>query len=76
MYRSTHSLFLSQFSRRSVLKGATALGAALVAAPAIVSSALSSSGALNILNWDDELPNPVIPDFEKTTGIKVNSTPF
>ncbi len=47
-----------------------------MASPAIVSNALSSSGELNIINWDDELPNPVIPDFEKATGIKVNSTPF
>ena len=76
MYRSIHSLFVSQFSRRSVLKGAAAGGAAAVASPAIVSQALSSSGVLNIINWDDELPNPVIPDFEKATGIKVNSTPF
>ncbi len=76
MYRSYHSLFVSQFSRRSVLKGAAATGAVALAAPAIVSNALSSSGTLNIINWDDELPNPVIPDFEKATGIKVNSTPF
>ena len=47
-----------------------------VASPAIVSNALSSSGELNIINWDDELPDPVIPNFEKATGIKVNSTPF
>ena len=76
MYRSTHSLFVSQFSRRSVLKGAAAAGAVAVASPAIVSNAFSSSGTLNIINWDDELPNPLIPDFEKATGIKVNSTPF
>src|SRR6202034_4716365 len=59
-----------------VLKGSAALGVAAVASPAIVSNALSSSGVLNIINWDDELPNPVIPDFQKATGIKVNSTPF
>ncbi len=76
MYRSTHSLFVSQFSRRSLLKGAAARGAAAIAAPAYITSALSSSGSLNIINWDDELPNPLIPNFEKATGIKVNSTPF
>lgn len=64
-----------RFSRRLMLKS-TVYGAALAASPAIVQDALSSSGSLNILNWDDELPNPVIPDFEKKTGIKVNSTPF
>src|SRR5580658_2994113 len=76
MFRSTHSLLLAGVSRRTFLKSSAALGLGAVASPAIVSSALSSSGALNILNWDDELPNPVIPDFEKATGIKVNSTPF
>ena len=72
MFRSTHSLFVSQFTRRAMLKGA----AAAVAMPALVSNALSSSGSLSIINWDDELPNPLIPNFEKATGIKVNSTPF
>ena len=38
--------------------------------------ALSSSGTLNLLNWDDELPEPLVPTFEKKTGIKVNTTPF
>ncbi len=76
MYRSIHSLFVSQFSRRAVLKGSAALGAAALASPAIVSNALSSSGELSIINWSDELPDPVIPNFEKATGIKVKSTPF
>ena len=26
--------------------------------------------------WSDEFPDPVIPNFEKATGIKVNQTPF
>ena len=72
MYRSTHSLFLSQFSRRAFVSGA----AATLAMPALVSNARSSSGSLSIINWDDELPNPLIPNFEKATGIKVTSTPF
>ena len=46
MFRSTHSLFLSQFSRRAMLKGT----AAAVAMPALVSNALSSSGSLSIIN--------------------------
>jgi spermidine/putrescine transport system substrate-binding protein len=76
MFRSTHSLLLAGVSRRTFLKSSAALGLGVVASPAIVSNALSSSGELSILNWDDELPDPVIPDFEKATGIKVNSTPF
>ncbi len=76
MFKSTHSLLLAGIDRRSFLKSSAAVGLGAVASPAIVSNALSSSGELNIINWDDELPDPVIPDFEKATGIKVNSTPF
>src|SRR5271167_4231947 len=76
MFKSTHSLLLAGVDRRSFLKTSAALGLGAVASPAIVSNALSSSGELSIINWDDELPDPVIPDFEKLTGIKVNSTPF
>ena len=63
------------FSRRLMLKSSV-YGAVLAASPAIVHDALSSSGTLSLLNWDDELPDPVIPDFEKKTGIKVTMTPF
>jgi spermidine/putrescine transport system substrate-binding protein len=28
------------------------------------------------LNWSDEEPDPLIPDFQKSTGIKVTTTPF
>ena len=76
MFKSTHSLLLAGIDRRSFLKSTAAVGLGAVASPAIVSQAFSSSGSLNIINWDDELPDPVIPDFEKATGIKVNSTPF
>ncbi|MBW8619345.1 MAG: extracellular solute-binding protein [Hyphomicrobiales bacterium] len=64
------------FTRRVLLKGAVAAGAAAAVGPWYVSNALSSSGELSLLNWDDELPDPVIPDFEKATGIKVKTTPF
>lgn len=64
-----------QFNRRLMLKGGL-YGTALALSPAIVKDALSSSGSLSLLNWDDELPDPVIPNFEKATGIKVNMTPF
>jgi len=76
MFKSTHSLWLAGLDRRRFLKSSAVVGLGAVASPAIVSQALSSSGTLNIINWDDELPDPVIPDFEKATGIKVNSTPF
>ncbi|MGH6894548.1 MAG: extracellular solute-binding protein [Dongiaceae bacterium] len=64
------------FSRRTMLKSAAAAGAVAAVGPMYVRDAFSSSGELNLLNWSDELPDPVIPNFEKATGIKVNSTPF
>ncbi|MFO0994030.1 MAG: extracellular solute-binding protein [Hyphomicrobiales bacterium] len=65
-----------RFSRRKLLK-TSAFGAAVaIAGPTYIRSALSSSGELNLLNWSDEFPGDVIPNFEKATGIKVNSTPF
>jgi len=66
----------SSFTRRVLLTRAAMLGTAAAMGPFVVKQALSSSGSLNLLNWDDELPNPVIPNFEKATGIKVNTTPF
>ena len=63
------------FSRRTLLKSA-ALGTVAATGPWYVRDAFSSSGSLNLLFWDDELPDPVIPDFEKKTGIKINKTPF
>ena len=65
-----------RFSRRTMLKTATAAGAALAVGPWLVKDAFSSSGELNLLNWSDEIPDPVIPDFTAKTGIKVNTTPF
>jgi spermidine/putrescine transport system substrate-binding protein len=63
------------FTRRILLKR-TVLASALAVGPWVVRDARSSSGELNFLFWDDELPDPVIPDFTRTTGIKVNTTPF
>lgn len=76
--RATRATLLAarHFSRRLLLKGAVAAGALAATGPWLVRDAFSSSGELNILNWSDELPDPVIPDFTKATGIKVNSTPF
>lgn len=74
----TRNLLLSAstFSRRTLLKGAAAAGAVASVGPMYVRDAFSSSGELNFLNWSDEIPDPLIPNFEKATGIKVNSTPF
>ena len=63
-------------TRRSLLKASAGAGAVLLAGPALLRTARSSSGELNLLNWSDEFPGDVIPNFEKATGIKVNSTPF
>jgi spermidine/putrescine transport system substrate-binding protein len=60
--------------RRSVLKGAAALGA-VAAGPWIVSpKALAASGEINVLMWSDYLPPGWIEGFTKKTGIKVNYT--
>jgi spermidine/putrescine transport system substrate-binding protein len=66
----------ASLSRRRLMKSAVALGAMGFAAPIVSTSALSSSGELNLLMWSDEFPGDVIPNFEKASGIKVNQTPF
>ncbi len=63
-------------SRRSLLKAGAAMGAVGLSSPLYINHALSSSGELNLLMWSDEFPDPVIPNFEKASGIKVNQTPF
>ncbi|WP_341894847.1 extracellular solute-binding protein [Ferrovibrio terrae] len=70
-YRAAHA-----FTRRTLLKSTVAAGTVAALGPWFVQDARSSSGTLSILHWDDELPDPVIPDFEKKTGIKINKTPF
>jgi spermidine/putrescine transport system substrate-binding protein len=62
------------YSRRTVLKQ-TAVGAGMLAAPAIVSSkALASSGEVNFMGWAGypALAEKVFPAFTAATGIKVN----
>ena len=66
----------ASLTRRHLLKTGAGAAAAVIAATALVRNARSSSGELNLLNWSDEFPGDVIPNFEKATGIKVNSTPF
>jgi spermidine/putrescine transport system substrate-binding protein len=74
----TRELLLSAraFNRRTMLKSAAAVGAIAAVGPMYVRDAFSSSGEVNLLMWSDEFPDPVIPNFEKATGIKVNQTPF
>lgn len=61
-------------SRRSLLKGAAAAGAA-VAMPAIISPrALASSGQIDIMMWSDYLPESFVKSFTDKTGIKINFT--
>ena len=61
-------------SRRAALKAGVAVGAAVLASPAIVRNAFSSSGELNFMGWSGypDLAAKVFPAFEKATGIKVN----
>ena len=66
----------AMLSRRTLLKSAAAIGAVGLTSPLYIKRALSSSGELNLLMWSDEFPDPVIPNFEKASGIKVNQTPF
>jgi len=63
-------------SRRTLMKSAVALGAIGLAGPLYTPNAPSPSGGLNLLMWSDEFPAPVLENFEKATGIKVNQTPF
>src|SRR5262245_31419330 len=65
-----------RFSRRTMLKNAAAAGTALAVGPWLVKNAFSSSGEISVLVWSDEIPDPVVPNFESKTGIKVNVTPF
>ncbi|WP_374655622.1 extracellular solute-binding protein [Dongia sp.] len=66
----------ANLSRRTMLRSAAAVGAVGLSSPMLVKNAFSSSGELNLLMWSDEFPDPVIPNFEKASGIKVNQTPF
>jgi spermidine/putrescine transport system substrate-binding protein len=65
-------------NRRSFLRH-SAIGAGVLAAPAIISSkALASSGELNFMGWAGytALAETVYPAFTAATGIKVNVTEY
>lgn len=63
-------------SRRSVLKGALALGVGVAAAPAFVRKAFSSSGELSWFTWEDYAPQPLVDKFIADTGIDLKVTTF
>ena len=67
---------IEALSRRRFLKQ-SAVGATILAAPALISSkALASSGEVNFTGWAGypALAETVFPAFTAATGIKVNFT--
>ncbi|MET0482137.1 MAG: extracellular solute-binding protein [Aestuariivirgaceae bacterium] len=68
--------FSRPISRRRLVKGSAAAGAAAIFAPAYIKNALSSSGEINVMFWSDELPEDFLKRFTEKTGIKVNFTGF
>jgi len=66
----------AQASRRRVLKGAVALGATGLMAPALMRHALSASGELSWFTWEDYAPKPLIDRFQKDTGVKLKVTTY
>jgi spermidine/putrescine transport system substrate-binding protein len=63
-------------SRRGLLKGGAAFGAAALAAPAYVRRAFASSGELNWFTWEDYAPQVLVDRFQADTGIKLNITTY
>src|SRR6478609_4784639 len=59
-------------SRRSFLKTSAAVGLGVVASPAIVSNAFSSSGEVNFMGWSGYDFKKMFEAFTAKTGIKVN----
>lgn len=58
--------------RRTAIKAAVATGLGVLAAPAIVKQALSSSGQLNFMGWAGYDFKAAFEGFTKSTGIKMN----
>jgi len=59
-------------SRRSFLKASAAVGLGVVASPAIVTNAFSSSGEVNFMGWSGYDFKKLFDGFQAKTGIKVN----
>ena len=66
-------MYKRQVSRRSVLKGAAATGAAAAIGPWYIPNAFAAP-VVNVLMWGEYLPDSVVADFKAKTGITVNHT--
>jgi len=67
------TLNAAKVTRRSVLKGAAATGAAAAIGPWYVPNAFAAP-VVNVLMWGEYLPDSVVADFKAATGITVNHT--
>ncbi|MEO4001674.1 extracellular solute-binding protein [Mesorhizobium sp. CAU 1732] len=69
---------MNAIHRRTLLKGAAALGGATLAAPLVSRTgfAQSSSGSVNIFAWAGYINDEMLAAFESATGIKANYTPY
>ena len=73
MKKINKTLKAAKVSRRSVLKGAAATGAAAAIGPWYIPNAFAAPG-VNVLMWGEYLPDSVVADFKAKTGITVNHT--
>ena len=73
MTKINKTLKAAKVSRRSVLKGAAATGAAAAIGPWYIPNAFAAP-VVNVLMWGEYLPDSVVADFKAKTGITVNHT--
>ena len=73
MKKINKTLKAAKVSRRSVLKGAAATGAAAAIGPWYIPNAFAAP-VVNVLMWGEYLPDSVVADFKAKTGITVNHT--
>ena len=73
MKKINKTLKAAKVSRRSVLKGAAATGAAAAIGPWYIPNAFAAP-VVNVLVWGEYLPDSVVADFKAKTGITVNHT--
>ena len=73
MKKINKTLKAAKVSRRSVIKGAAATGAAAAIGPWYIPNAFAAPD-VNVLMWGEYLPDSVVADFKAKTGITVNHT--
>ena len=73
MKKINKTLKAAKVSRRSVLKGAAATGAAAAIGPWYIPNAFAAP-VVNVLMWGEYLPDSEVADFKAKTGITVNHT--